>query len=184
MWFTTYLSHQFQAFKIGSTLSELCELMYGVPQGSALGPLLFSVYSTPLSKVTGRHSDIEFHFHANDNQLFIHLSHQNVVLASENSCLQDVLDWMLSSILELNPDKTEFNVCGSHAKFVKLDSNLPVRILGNFMHPTIVVQNLGIWFDANFSIADHVCNICKTCFIQMHDLWHVRQYLADEAHRL
>ena len=50
-WFSSYLSHRFQAIKIGSTLSELHELLFGVPQGSVLGPLLFSLYTTPLSKV-------------------------------------------------------------------------------------------------------------------------------------
>ena len=42
-WFTSYLSHRFQAIKIGSTLSDLHELLFGVPQGSVLGPLLFSL---------------------------------------------------------------------------------------------------------------------------------------------
>ena len=35
-WFMSYLSHHFQAIKIGSTLSELRELLFGVPQGSVL----------------------------------------------------------------------------------------------------------------------------------------------------
>ena len=38
-WFT-YLSERSQSIKIGSTLSDLCKLLFGVPQGSVLGPLL------------------------------------------------------------------------------------------------------------------------------------------------
>ena len=49
-WFASYLSDQNQTIKISSTLSELSKLIYGVPQGSVLGPLLFSLYTTPLSK--------------------------------------------------------------------------------------------------------------------------------------
>ena len=49
------------------------------------------------------------------------------------------------------------------------------------MHPAVVVKNLGVWFDANFSFADHVRNIRKTRFIQIHDLRQVRKYLTDEA---
>ena len=48
------------------------------------------------------------------------------------------------------------------------------------MHPA-VVKNLGVWFDANFSFANHVRNICKTCFIQIRDLRRVRKHLTDEA---
>ena len=182
-WFTSYLSHRFQAIKIGSTLSDLHELLFGVPQDSVLGPLLFSLYTTPLSKVIGTHPDIKYHFYADDTQLFIHISHKNAALAFNklNSCLLDVQKWMSSSILKLNPDKTEFIIFGSHAQLKKLDPYLPVKIFGNFMHPAVVVKNLGVWFDANFSFANHVRNICKTCFIQIRDLRQVRKHLTDEA---
>ena len=177
------ISHRFQAIKIGSTLPELRELLFGVPQGSVLGPLLLSLYTTPLNRVIGTHSDIKYHFYADDTQLFIHMSHKNAALAFDklNSCLLNVQEWMSSSVLKLNPDKTEFIILGSHAQLKKLDPYLPVRIFGNFMHPAVVVKNLGVWFDANFSSPDHVHKICKTCFIQIRDLRRVRKYLTDEA---
>ena len=101
-WFTSYLSHCFQAIKIGSTLSELHEVLFGVPQDSVLGPLLFSLYTTYLSKVIGMHPEIKYHFYADDTQLFIHVSHKNAALAFDklNSCLLDVQKCML----KLNPD--------------------------------------------------------------------------------
>ena len=115
-WFMSYLSHHFHAIKIGSTLSELHDLLFGVPQGSVLGPLLFSLYTTPLSKVIGTHPDIKFHFYADDTQLFIYMSHKNAAFDKLNSCLLDVQKWMSSSMLKLNPDKTEFIIFGSHAQ--------------------------------------------------------------------
>ena len=71
---------------------------------------------------------------------------------------------MLSSMLKLNPEKTEFIIFGSHAQLKQLDSHLPVRIFGKFLHQSAVVKNLVVWFDANFSFTDHVRNICNTCF--------------------
>ena len=85
---------------------------------------------------------------------------------------------MSSSMLKLNPEKSEFIIFGSDAQLKKLDSHLPVRIFGKLLHPSAVVKNLGVWFDSNFSFADHVRNIFKACFIQMRDL---RQYLMDDA---
>ena len=154
-----------------------------MPQGSVHGPLLLSLYTTPLIKVTGTHPDNNCHFYADDTQLFIHMSHKNAALAFDklNSCLLDVQKWMLSCMLKLNPDKTEFIIFRSNAYLKKLDPYLPVRIFGNFMHLAVVVKNLGVWFDANFSVGDHVRNICKTCFFQIRDLRHVRKHLTDEA---
>ena len=43
-------------------------------------------------------------------------------------------------------------IFGSHAQLKKLDSYLPVRIFGNFMHPAVVVKNLCVWFDANLML--------------------------------
>ena len=65
---------------------------------------------------------------------------------------------MSSSMLKLNPEKTEFIGFGSHTQLKKLDSRLPVRMFGNLLHPSAVVQNLGVWFDVTFSFADHVRN--------------------------
>ena len=95
--------------------------------------------------------------------------------------MADVWEWMSSSMLKLNPEKTQFIIFGSHAQVKKLDLHLPVMVFVKLLHPSAVVKNLGISFDANFSFADHVHNICKTCFIQMSDLRRVRQYLLDEA---
>ena len=129
------------------------------------------------------HPNIKFHFYADNTQLFIHMSHKNAALAFDklNSCLLDVQKWMSSSMLKLNPDIIIF---GSHAQLKKLDPYLPVRIFGNFMHSAVVVKNLGVWFDVNFSFADHVRNICKTCFIQIRDLRRVRKHLTDKAANL
>ena len=73
-WFKSYLSDRSQCVKIGSILSDTKKLLFGVPQGSVLGPILFSLYTTPLSKVIRNHPGIGFHFYADDTQLYVHLT--------------------------------------------------------------------------------------------------------------
>ena len=111
---------------------------------------------------------IKFHFCADDAKLLFHKSHKNTGLAFDK---QNSTSSRCSRM-----DKTEFVIFGSHTQLKKLDSHLSVRIIGNFMHPPVVVKNLDVWFDANFSFADHVRSNSKTCFIQKHDLRQIRQY--------
>ena len=64
-----------------------------------------------------------------------------------------------------------------------MDNAIPIDVSPHYSLNTkkVVVKNLGVWFDANFSFANHVRNICKTCFIQIRDLRRVRKHLTDEA---
>ena len=114
-WVTFYLTDRYQSIKISSTLSGVCKLLFGIPQVSVLGPLLFSLYTTPLSLIISKHKGIKFHFYPDDSQVYIHLSQRNAsaVFEKMNTCLDDVKKWMSTSKLKLNPDKTKFIIFGS-----------------------------------------------------------------------
>ena len=182
-WFRSYLSDRYQCIKIGSVLSDAKRLLYGVPQGSVLGPILFSLYTTPLSKVIQNHPGIHFHFYADDTQLYVHLTHKHATLGFERlkNCLDDVRKWFSVNKLKLNPDKTEFILFGSKNVRTKLGKFFPVNILGTLLSPAEAIRNLGVWFDSDFSFSCHVRNICKACFVHIRDLRRLRGYLTREA---
>ena len=123
---------------------------------------------------------------SDDTQLYVHLSSDDAptVLNKLSTCLSDVQTWMSSSKLKLNPDKTEFIVFGSHEQHHKLNSLFPVNILDNLLLPAQKVKNLGVWFDADLSLSDHVSSICKSCFLQLRELRRIRQYLSLDSARL
>ena len=91
-WFRSYLQDRFQSVKIGSSLSNLFKLKFGVPQGSVLGPLLFSLYTTPLGQFIRKYTGLKYHFYADDTQLFIHLSPDDSLKSFDGrkSCLNDI----------------------------------------------------------------------------------------------
>ena len=182
-WFNSYFYDCLQCVKIGSILSDAKKLLFGVPQESVLGRILFSLYTTPLSKVIQNHPGIGFHFHADNTQLYVHLKHKNVAHAFDKlkSCFDDVKKWLSANKLKLNPDKTEFIIFDSKLQHEKLHKSFPVNILGNFLSPVGAVRNLGISFDSNFSFSRHVQNICKSCFAQIKDLKHLKGYLTRYA---
>src|SRR6218665_3162552 len=70
LWFQSYRSFSVKAC---SHSSQPLPLSCGVPQGSVLGPLLFILYTTPLSYLT-ESSSVNHHLYADDTQLFISFS--------------------------------------------------------------------------------------------------------------
>ena len=131
-WFQSYLRDRFQSIKVGHSLSKLFSLDFGVPQGSVLGPILFSLYTTPLSQVISSFKNIKYHFYADDTQVYIRLTPKDTATAFDNlgSCLQKVQSWMDGHKLKLNPDKTEFIVFGSKTQRSALSDSVSCQHLG------------------------------------------------------
>ena len=168
-WFTSYLTDHYQSIKIGSSLLDVCKLLFGVPQGSVLGLLMFSLYTTTLSLIIGKHTGIKFYFYADDSQVYVHLLKKNASAAFEqlNRCLTDVKKWTSTSKLKLNPDKTEFIIFGSKRQRDKLKACFSIDILGSSLYPVDSLKNLGVWFDSDFSLSKHVQNICKSFLVKL-----------------
>ena len=77
-WFKSYLTGRSQRIKLGKCLSSRSDLSFGVPQGSVLGPLLVTLYTTSLSSLVSGHA-IPHHLNADDSQLYVP-SHQATLL--------------------------------------------------------------------------------------------------------
>ena len=131
-WVRSYLSNRVQMVKLLDKLGEPFKTDYGVPQGSVLGPLLFTLYTTPLSSVISRH-----HLYADDTQIYLSLSKTDpeMSLSLVQQCLQDVSDWMIASKLKLNPDKTELLI-GTRAQRDKFRKYFPTKLLDQDLTPT------------------------------------------------
>ena len=70
-WFSSHLSGRSQSVKIDESLSKSTRLECGVPQGLVLGPILFSLYTAPLSKIIGTFSTVKHLLYADDTQIYI-----------------------------------------------------------------------------------------------------------------
>jgi hypothetical protein len=69
-WFASYLTDRLQAVRISQSISDFIKVVFGVPQGSDLGPILFTLLTAPLSAIVSLHRLLH-HFYADDSQLYI-----------------------------------------------------------------------------------------------------------------
>ena len=155
-WFNSYLSDRKQRILINGSYSSDFHLPQGVPQGSCLGPLLFTLYASKLFDVVESHLP-NVHAYANDTQLYI--SFKPVCSAAETdavdalqACIRDIRTWMVQDKLQLNDAKTEFLIIGTRVHRAKLNKVMINDLQVGEVKVSAVysVRILGAWFDHTY----------------------------------
>ena len=106
-WLVSFLQNRKQKVLIEKNESAFEPLSYGIPQGSILGPKIFSMYISPIYEIF-KNNNVKFHGYADDTQFYIEVSKQN--LDDAKTVVINILDeikyWLSSHKLKMNSDKT------------------------------------------------------------------------------
>ena len=169
-WVGSCLSDRCQLISIQGKLSIPMSFIFSVPQGSVLGPLLFILYTTPLSQIITKFEDLQYHLYADDTQIFtsFHTSNHSYKIKSLQECLASVQDWMFTNKLKLNPDKTEFMLIGNKCHRNKFNSEFlesERRILAY------------TYYDSDLNFQHHIKNTVKMCNYLIRDIRRIRKHL-------
>ena len=156
-WFRSYLQNRIQQISIEDAISSPSCLSFGVPQGSVLGPILFTLYTLPLGDIA-RELEIPRHFYADDSQLYVSFSVKDehdgsIAVGQLENCVKQIQNWMVVNKLKLNADKTELLLIAS--PYWRARVEWPMFHVGT----TQVVsspsaRNLGVKFDSYMSMHD------------------------------
>ncbi len=184
-WFRSYLTDRSQTVTIDDETSKPKLLKYGVPQGSVLGPLLFTAYMAPLKDVIAKYG-LKYHCYADDTQLYISFSpisenEEDKAISCLESAIKEIKNFMIVNKLKLNDSKTEVIFLGTKYKLDQINSD-GVTIGDSIISPADKVKNLGVFFDKYLSMDDQVRSIYKSGFYHIKNLWRIRKFLnADQA---
>ena len=179
--FSSYLTDHTQYVSLSNYSSVYAHVHSGIPHGSVLSPILFSMYIKSLSVIIDSYSFIHHSF-ADDIQLQIFTPDKiRDLLQSVQSCISDVKAWATANVLRLNDNKTEHMLVAF--KRTKHLHKLPTSItIGNAQIPfKQSVKNLCFTLDCHLTMNAHFSNIAWTCYFELHRLASIHRFLTNIA---
>ena len=128
-----------------------------------MGPLLFIIYTTDLSKVV---KTCKIQVYVDDTQIYSNFNIHDVqeVCNRINVDLKAVYDFSVSHNLKLNANKTFFMLFGSSKHIDNVLSIFEIKINNNLLPYTAKHKNLGITFDTQLRFVDQVSGLVSKSY--------------------
>ncbi len=175
-WFKSYLEGRGYYVSIGEHKSKWTSMTCGVPQGSILAPLLFSLYMLPLSQIM-RNNQIAYHSYADDTQIYLALSPNDYSpIDSLCQCIDEINSWMCQNFLQLNKEKTEVIAFGNKDEVLKVNAYLDSR--GQTTKNQ--VRNLGVILETDLSFSSHVKAVTKSAYYHLKNIARIRCFVSSQ----
>jgi hypothetical protein len=178
-WIESYLSKRTYRVKIKDSKSILFYLLYGVPQGSLLGPLLFILYVKELEKIAKNHG-LSIHVYADDSQLYISIDMDNKHPTKERieACLKDIQKWMVLNYLKINSDKTKMLLIrpkrnSDELTFTLIHDNEKVEC-------ETVAKSLGVTLDPKLDMVKFIQEKCRASYFHIRNLGRIKRSLSTD----
>ena len=169
----SYLNCRNQRVKIGSIFSKWLEIVFGIPQGSILGPLLFNIFINDLLLFV---KETELCNFADDNSLYACDTSLENVLDRLKTEIRNTGDWFSNNSMLANPAKFQLMFLGLN-KNVSYE-NIYIDISGNRVFASKEVKLLGVTIDNNLNFNSHINSICYSANNSLCAFRRIRNYLT------
>lgn len=140
----------------GGSTSNFTGIDRGIPKGSSLGPLLFSIFINDLP-----HSCTECNIQLYTDDTVIYCSKPNIydISTTLQNGFDSVQRWPLSNKLLLNKSKS-YSMLFQKKPNSSFENSLKIKFLDQTpIKPTKQVKYLGLWLDSDLSFSTHIYNI-------------------------
>ena len=155
-WFTDYLSDRIQRVKHGCSYSNWGPVLGGIPQGSALGPLLFLIYVNNMPLQVQHGSLLQY---ADDTCLICCGDSHHSVAHMISEDLESLSGWIVNSKMLINFTKS--SIMWFHARSPNSIILPTITVDGHSLVHVDSQKYLGLHIDSKLSWRNHVANICK-----------------------
>jgi len=180
--FENYLIGRCQRVCVSGVLSQSRLLVRGVPQGSILGPLLYTMYT---SFIYNSLDACAFHLYADDSQLY-HCFRTDEAYAAErriNSDLESLRRVASEHCLVINPAKSSLLLFCSRNDRNLLESSLRICIGDTVLQFSHEVKNLGVVLDTDLRFRNHVSGLLQKAYSSLKSIYLHRHYLSTSVRK-
>ena len=162
-----YLTNRKQRTKVNMSYGSWEEILFGVAQGSILGPLLFNIF---LCDLFFELNNIEFASYADDNTPYVSGETIDDVIHHLEITSISLFKWFSNNQMKVNPEKCHFLLSTKALKEMKLDNTT--------IENSECEKLLGVFIDSDMSFKTHLDNICKKASNKIQALGRVTQYMS------
>ena len=169
----SYLSERKQRTKINQAYSSWEEILFGVPQGSILGPILFNIFLSDLFLVV---QNVDFASYADDNTIYDAGDNIDEVIFSLQESSKKLFKWFADNQMKANEDKCHLIVNTNELTEIKI---------GDFTIKNSASEKLlGVNIDSKLNFDCHVNHLCNKANKKLRALARVTSYMTLEKKKI
>ena len=151
---------------------KYCEILFGVPQGSILGSLLFNIYICDMFYDIG---DCDIASYADDNAPYASSSNLDALINKLEESTNNLFQWFRNNHMKANADKCHLLVTGNY----EVSANINEFEIESSKKEKL----LGISIDTTLSFEHHITSLCKKASQKLHALARIAHYMDFEKRR-
>ena len=168
----SYLSNRKQRTKVNDAYSKYCKILFGGPQGSILGPLLFNIY------ICNKFYDIDdcnIASYADDNTPYTSSSNLDALINKLEQRTDNLFQWFRNNHMKANADKCHLLVTGNY----KVSANINEFEIESSKKEKLLSTSI----DTRVSFEHHITSLCKKASQKLHALARIAHYMDFEKRR-
>ena len=173
MFISAYLKSRKQRTRIGSAFSDYLNVLFGVPQGSILGPILFIIFLSDLFYI---YNDLDYANYADDTTPYV--CRQNYAEAIEflEPTINNIFVWLKKNGVLANSGKTNF--------LVSPYDKISLKILGSTIESSPSEELLGITIDSELIFHKRITSLCSKANQKLSALARKAKYMTIDKREI